>query len=574
MPEEESPQKDDILFTFKLFGYKMNVTAAAVCSGIFSAILSYYSAQQEAEAREKQTKSIIDAIEGIKSFILEIKIEDLGSELETLRKLLLESEKNDLQWINNIYISCYKVLDRLKVEIKPDDYYSNFEIFPIYSTSLSLLLSISLLRKKLYGIDVDNQMINEIDEYLKLADQSERYCYSFLRTELGIEIYVKKYPFGYNPRGYAVANWYKNFWINCLSQYSTQEHLKHRIQIRSEIEQTRRLLSINLNGSMELDNPEYGGFNMIDRCREIKIYDDCSFAEGRTDYDDCKKLNPFNDKAFQGSKYMALNSPSDAYGLSIGKDTKNFLKETEINFTVALKTREPSSMKAELIIWELGVDGTIQKQPETFTLISITPEWQLHHTSLSKRSSDSVVRCEIYWHEHEGKELLIDQVSIIPTNKFLIKDSKNLDKTFLLNLDGFENRSSNFMIYFQPDYPFSSRYLAANDGRETFSNPSLFYNLGGIGEGESINFSAIICSRESINREIELVIWELEVTVRGETSIAKSNPTKTTVTDQWDLYNVSYTKQRADTILRCEIFWHDSNGIDIMVALPSISIDG
>lgn len=504
MPNENNPQKNEILFTFDLFGYKINVTASAVGSAIFSAVMAYYSAQQEAEARRKQTKAIINAIEGIKTFILGIKIQDLNSELETLRKLSLEVEQQDLQWINDIYSSTYKILDRLKVEIKPNDYYSNFEIFPIYSTSLNLLLSVASLRKQLYGIDVDRKMIEEIDEYLKLADQSERYCHSFLCRELGARIFVNKYPGLHITHEFALINWHKNYTIRSLAYYSAQEHLKPRVQTRSEIEQMRRVLSINLNGTMELESPEHGGFNFTDRCHEIKIYDDCSFAEGRTDFDDCKRTNPFTEKAFQGSKYMALSSPSEAENPSIGKDISQLLKETAITFTVALKTRKPLSTKAELVIWEIAAEGPIHKQPDTNTVIPVTTEWQSQQVALTKKTSESYVRCEVYWHEHQGEELLVDQVIIQPTNKFITKEGKNSEQAYLLNPDGFEHRSTNFMIYPQLDSPFSSRYLAANDVGKAYSNPSIFYNLGGIGMGESVNFGAIICSRESINRVIEL----------------------------------------------------------------------
>ncbi|WP_197206014.1 hypothetical protein [Cytobacillus firmus] len=58
MPNENNPQKNEILFTFDLFGYKINVTASAVGSAIFSAVMPFIQHSKKLKLEESKPKRL------------------------------------------------------------------------------------------------------------------------------------------------------------------------------------------------------------------------------------------------------------------------------------------------------------------------------------------------------------------------------------------------------------------------------------------------------------------------------------------------------------------------------------
>lgn len=109
----------------------------------------------------------------------------------------------------------------------------------------------------------------------------------------------------------------------------------------------------------------------------------------------------------------------------------------------------------------------------------------------------------------------------------------------------------------------NNKFLSVNNENGTISPPSVLKDVSGIPENSNIIFDVNLSS-EKPERNSEVVIWEI-----GDGTIINKSPNPNEyfiLNNDWKLISRKATKQRENSQLRFEIYWHDNHS-------PYLNID-
>ncbi|MGZ0131879.1 hypothetical protein ACXKZH_07145 [Priestia megaterium] len=90
--------------------------------------------------------------------------------------------------------------------------------------------------------------------------------------------------------------------------------------------------------------------------------------------------------------------PSVYYDLTVPKDT-------EVTFTVSVKTEAATDRSVKVGVWELSGDTKINQFSEKQ---NIDQDWKTFNASYKTTMDKSVLRAEIYWYENDATNTIID----------------------------------------------------------------------------------------------------------------------------------------------------------------------
>ncbi|KZD43478.1 hypothetical protein B4083_0878 [Bacillus cereus] len=115
--------------------------------------------------------------------------------------------------------------------------------------------------------------------------------------------------------------------------------------------------------------------------------------------------------------------------------------------------------------------------------------------------------------------------------------------------------------YLANEVRIADYYVRANDRDKKFSQPSFYYDMGGFTEGTIVRFKPALRSETNVSdRKVQVVIWEL-----GDDIKVNSVTSRLPLGTSWQTFEVSHTKQRRNSIIRLEVYWHDNIESDIIL---------
>lgn len=332
------------------------------------------------------------------------------------------------------------------------------------------------------------------------------------------------------------------------SLHAKHSTYKELINQRKAWEHNRYIQWVNLNGNFKFKSteevPAFGNFR-FDRCTNYSI----------------KEID-------DGINVLAVNNKDgNRDDPSILKDVYDIPAKSISEFTVSMKSSLPNrSMK--IVIHELDKGQIVNNVDENIT---IGNDWTEKVVTYEKQRDDTFLRFEVYWYDKAENDLYIKNTYIDFTQVELsVPSVEYADLLPLPDYVSLENRSTNRAFYFHADANYlPSVYCAANDSNKKFDSPSIFFDLIMMWASDwaklNVTFDVYIKTREDIGREVNLCIHELYPLGGGNYDIKNSvwSP-RYKLTNEWQLFSLTCDRQH-HTQVRCEIYWHDHNGIDIML---------
>lgn len=110
--------------------------------------------------------------------------------------------------------------------------------------------------------------------------------------------------------------------------------------------------------------------------------------------------------------------------------------------------------------------------------------------------------------------------------------------------------------------------LAVNNHDGNIANPSILKDATDIPKGSETTFEVKLYS-EKLDRKLEIVIWEIDnlkgTIVEGAKTLIEYNKIVNSG-DEFISVQQKYTKQKADSMIRFELYWHDYEEKDLLIS--------
>lgn len=546
------------------------------------AAMALFSAVFEKEAKKRQTKDIMNAVEKSTNIIIDtIRTRDLNHFKSRLENFSQEYERALLTDIGEdkeptdpnhpqlqFFIPLENQINQLKTEVKwyfqhQDMNFFVNNVYPIFLHAVALEVEVlSEMRRRFKDYSKDYIILKHCFEYfLDTHHRVQQFIYEQATNLLVMTEYYRK----------------------MVSNYAVVHDLNSLMKIRNDVENKRYRLELMLNHNFEvngLDGDHIYSSIKFDRCKYFDLKEHIVIFEGKNE----KKL------------ILAVNNhDGNNSNPSILKDATDIPKGSKTTFEVKFYS-EKRDRKLEIVIWEIdNIKRTIIERAKRLIEYDIAANSSDEFISVQqeyiKQKTDSIIRYELYWHDYEEKNLLISEYNvdyIAPETPWYPEGLPEAQYLPFITYSSWGYRCSERHIKFILDKDLrTSQVLLANDHKHESVTPSITYDLimkkitgiGRIGhmiipiwqdipEWTSLNvrFEATLCTDKDIGRVVELKIYELAVDIkRDRFAVVKSDSSgKIKIGDQWVHLYVECKKSSVHDI-RCEIYWFDNENVDLQV---------
>lgn len=432
----------------------------------------------------------------------------------------IEKTSDKLNTLKNLTNDVIHKINRVYEENM--DFYKDY-VHPIFTSAISLQITI-------------------YSELSKRCDDHTGQLFILEKMNLFLEKFKSCFEYTYEKSKARHTNNYMDHSLH--AQYSNYKVL---INQKREWEHKRYIQWVNLNGDFKFKStegvPPFGNFR-FDSCTNYSI------------------------KEIDGIRVLAINNKDGIRDdPSIFKDVCDIPAESISNFTVTLKSSIPNR-SIKVVIHELDKGQIVNNVGENITIGDV---WTEKVVTYKKQREDTVLRFEVYWYDKVEDDIYIKHTYIDFTQVDL--PVPNIEYSDFLPFPSYvslRNRTTNKAFYFHTDANYSSSvYCAANDVNKKFDSPSLFFDMVmmWISNWSKLNvtFDVYLKTREDIGREVNLCIHELYPLGGGNYDIKNSVwSSRYKLTNEWQLFSLTCDRQH-HTHVRCEIYWHDHNEIDIML---------
>ncbi|MEI5913550.1 hypothetical protein [Bacillus albus] len=549
------------------------------------------SSALEKDAKRMQVKDIMNYVEKCTNIIIDtIRTRDLNefkSNLENFQQnfedLLITDIGEDVSPYEpdhpllHFFIPLKDDINALKTGLnwyfkEQDMNFFAHNVYPILLNTVALETAVLMARKrKLKDYSADWIILKHCYEYfLETHHRVEQFMYEQIMS-----LTVGLLNTEYNKKKH------KNYAVNQIKKF---------IATRNHMENERYRMELQLNHNFEVNElPGDHQYSLIRRhlCTNALLKEYEVKYTGKSETKRVLAVNNHNGEA----QLPHVKHPS------ISKDALDIPEGALTNFEVIFRSEKPDR-RLEIAIYEIDTfNQVIVDQANTVVdysqLINQQDEFTMLRQEYTKQKAHSRIRFELYWCDHEEKDLIISEYNVDYTVQEMPWYPENTPEGEHLPIIAYPAwgfRCSERHLIFTLDKDLrTTQVLLANDHKSEYpvsgiaGPPSITSDfilkkidlkpLGQIYEAITteipgwdalnVRFEATLRTDIDIGRQVELKIYEFSIDPdNGRITIQHSYSSgRVGINEEWVHLSVECKKQSIQHI-RCEIYWFDNENVD------------